>query len=47
MTSGVFEGLLLAGVAGVGIVSWWGIRRIVESLDRVVFRRPRGRTLHG
>lgn len=35
MTSGIFEGLLLAGVAGVGIVSWWGIRRIVESLDSI------------
>lgn len=35
MTSGMFEGLLLAGVAAVGIVSWWGIRRIVESLDSI------------
>lgn len=35
MTSGIFEGLLLAGVAAVGIVSWWGIRRIVESLDSI------------
>jgi hypothetical protein len=35
MTSGIFEGLLLAGVAAVAIVSWWGIRRIVESLDSI------------
>lgn len=35
MTSGIFEGLLLAGVAAVGIVSWWGIRRIVEALDNI------------
>ncbi len=35
MTSGIFEGLLLAGVAGVGVVSWWGIRRIVDALDKI------------
>lgn len=35
MTSGIFEGLLLAGVAAVGIVSWWGIRRIVDALDKI------------
>ncbi len=35
MSTGVIEGLILAAIAGVGVVSWWGIRRIVEALDKI------------
>lgn len=35
MSTGVIEGLILAAIAGVGVVSWWGLRRIIDALDNI------------
>lgn len=35
MSSGIIEGLILAAVASVGIVAWWGLQRIIAALDEI------------
>lgn len=35
MTTGIIEGLILAAIAAVGVVAWWGLRRIIDALDKI------------
>lgn len=35
MTTGIIEGLILAAIAAVGVVAWWGLRRIIDALDNI------------
>ena len=31
----IFRSLITAAVTGVGVVSWWGIRRLVQGQDEI------------
>lgn len=33
--TGIIEALILAVLSAVGIVAWWGFRRMVTALDRI------------
>lgn len=35
MPSGIMESLILAAFTAVGIVAWWGIKRIVYGQDQI------------
>jgi|CXWL01.1.fsa_nt_gi hypothetical protein len=35
MTTGIIEGLILAAITSVGVVAWWGLKRIIDALDKI------------